>query len=854
MGQHDAAESSQQTPPEQHAAGSIPAPLTPLIGRGDELRGLLARLRAHDCRLVTLMGAGGVGKTRLALEAAAQLQAEGASPFAHGTYMVALAAHVPSEPIAAGLATMIARALGLALAGPDAAPLQLRNYLRAKSMLLLLDNFEHLLGAAGFVAGLLEAAPGLTVLVTSRERLRLRGEWVIDLDGLAVPPPDAALAPEDLERYDATRLFVARMQALVPEAAIDAATAQAIGRVCSLVAGLPLGVELAASWTRLVSCAEIARELERSLDFLAADAPDLPARQRSLRAVFDSSWRMLSAAEQQALRQLAVFRGSWTREAAAQVAGASLQLIGALVDKSLLRRAPAIAGPSSRYVLAEPVRPFAAERLAASGEAEATAARHASFYLGMLAQRRAELRGPEQPAALAALSAEVDEIRAAWRWAVASKDVERLAQAADGLFHLHDMRSWFAEGAEAFDAASKALAGGAAGPPRLTWARLLARQGWFVFHLGHPADARALLEQSLPVLRDAGDVPELAWALSYLGAVCTYLGDYAATEALCRESLTLGEDSGDPYAQVIALSVLCQNAYERGDYAAAAGWGERSLALEEHIGSPWSVAYSLTNLARVVAARGEHTRARGLFEKSLRIRRELGDLRGAALCLNRMGAAEAAEGHTAASARHYLESLALFRRIGNQWGIASALLSLGGLATAQGAEGPATRLLREALQLALATKTAPQAREAAGALAQLATRAGAGPWAAQIGQPPDQLPQPLLNRLLEWAGRTPETLDEALAAAQSLAEASASRPAPATSPAPRSARSYPAGLTPREVEVLQLVAEGLTDADVAERLVLSRRTVHAHLSSVYSKLAVGNRSAATRFAVEHGLV
>jgi predicted ATPase/DNA-binding NarL/FixJ family response regulator len=849
---------AESTASEDRSQATVPVALTPLIGRADELGLLVERLRAPDCRLVTISGAGGVGKTRLALEAAA-LVANPPSPFVHGTFFVSLAALTPGEPIDDALATTIASALELTLSGPDPAPLQLRNFLRAKAALIALDNFDHLLAASPFVAALLEAAPAVTILITSRERLRLRGEWVVDLDGLATPPPDAELSVASVGEYDALRLFVERMRALAPDVPLDKASVQAIGRICRLVDGLPLGVELAASWARFFSCAEIARELDLSLDFLSDDSPDLPERQRSLRAVFDSSWRMLTAPEQEALRRLAVFRGSFTREAAAAVAGASLPLLVSLLNKSLIRRPPS-GHAETRYTLAEPVRQFAASQLSAAGEADESYTRHAAFYLGLLATRSANLDGPAQPAALAELGAEVDQIRSAWRWAVARRDHTRLAAAADGFFDLCNMRSWFAEGAEAFGSASRALAPYADGAARDTWGKLLGREGWFAFLRGHPADARALLEQSLTVARSSATPADLAWTLSYLSAVCSYQGDYAAAETFGREGLAIAEGGRSAKGQVMALSVLCQNAYERGDFTGAARWGERSLALEQQLGSPWSMAFSLTNLGRVVAARGDHQRAHRLFAESLQIRRDLGDLRGAAICLNRMGASEAAQGRSGEAAERYRESLALFRQIGSQWGVAATLLHLGALAKERGATPAAIRLFREALQLALATKTGPQIREASVALTTLAAKAQA-PWAAaQARSSADPGPADL-DRMLGWAARTSLTLDQALAAAYAAAgdPAPAQQPAAAAAPAAarpaaRGSRNYPAGLTAREVEVLQLVAEGLTDQEVAERLVLSRRTVHAHLSSIYGKLSVANRSAATRFAVEHGLV
>lgn len=836
---------------------NLPAPVTVLVGREHERSMLVELLGNPACRLITISGPGGVGKTRLALEAATALTPEVAreTPFLHGVFMVQLAALALREPLDDALATTVASALGMNLSGPDPAPLQVRNYLREKSLLLILDNFEHLLAGAAFISRLLEDAPALTVLISSRERLHLRGEHVIELDGLARP---ADTAPEVAAGYGAVQLFLQSARSHAPEIMLTAETAPAIVRICQLVGGLPLGIELAANWTQFLSCAEIADEIAQSLDFLESQTSDLPERQRSMRAVFASSWNLLTPAEQQALRRLAVFQGSFTRETAAAIAEASLPLLASLVNKSLVRRVPQHNTASMRYSVPEPLRQYAVEQLVAAGEADAIQACHARHYLNLLAARTADLRGPRQPETLAQLSAEIDQLRAAWRYAVARRDCPALRQAADALFHLYDMRSWFAEGAEEFGAARQALAGQTPDEARLTWGKLLAREGWLVFHGGRPREAQTLFKQSMAVLRARDAAEDLVFTLNYLGAVCSYLGEYHTTETLCHESLALTEASGDVYGRVIALSVLSQSAYEYGDYEAAQSWGEQSLALEQQIGSPWSSAFSLTNVGKVLAALGEHDAARQLFEQSLQIRQAQGDVRGAAICLNRLGASAAAQGDNVRAAAHYSESLRLFREIGNQWGLAGTLLNLGRLALDCGAPAAAARLLHDALTLALDTSAVPQVAKIVSAFEQLVRRNGEGAWAEELvalaaieGDTLDRY-QVQVARLLAWselaAGEAALTRDQALAAVTTAA----TRPAPTVRTLPAKSVA-PAGLTARELEVLRLVAQGLTDAQVAERLVLSRRTVHAHLASIYGKLQVNTRSAATRFAVEQGL-
>ena len=851
---------------------NLPAPRTAFVGRQPEYAHLLDRLRDPTCRLITITGPGGAGKTRLALEAARALlpTAPGPTPFVHGVYLVPLAALSAQTPLEDALATTMATALGIALAGPEAPTAQVQAYLREKALLLVVDNAEHLLAGAPFLADLLEAAPRLTLLVTSRVRLRLRGEWVVELAGLPFPDAEHNSTEPELALYGAIQLFAQTAQSVDAAFTLTPAVLPAICRICQLVDGLPLAIELAASWTHVLSCDEIADEIAKNLDFLADALPDLPARQRSLRAVFEHSWNLLTPTEQTAFQQLAIFHASFTREAAGAIAAVPLAVLAALVDRSLLRRTASGDGHQGvRYEVSEVLRPYVRERLEAGGESSAVAARHAAYYLDLLAALKDAVRGRRQQEALAAISAEIAEIRAAWHWAVAQADLALLARGTEVLFHFYDMRSWFAEGAAAFAAASQVLATRQREvDAQVLRGKLLARQGWFTFHLGRQREAQALLEQSLTILRAAGAQDELVFTLNYLAAVCRYLGEYAATCRLCQESLAVAEAAGDAYGRAIACNILGQTAYDQGAYTEAQTWCRQSLAIDEQLGNRWSQAFSLTTLGKVAHALHAYTEARQLFEQSLQTRREMGDTRGMALCFIDLGTTAAALGTPTDAGASYAQSFALFQDIGNQWGMAEALIALGKLALSHARYAATTRLLQEALRLATQTQAVPQVVRIFAAFGQLLRHRGQAAWAselAQVGARGQDQPlawQAQAERLLSWSDRdgvgagpaAPDrdlTLDQAIAAAQApvAQEEVAPRAAGAAAPA-----RYPVGLTPREVEVLRLVAQGLTDAQVAEKLVLSPRTVTTHLTSIYGKLQVSSRSAATRFAVEQGLV
>lgn len=818
-------------------ARALPSPLTPLVGRAASLAQLLAMLHDPESRLVTLCGLGGTGKSRLALQAAHELAAD--ESFPDGVCFVAMEAVTPREPLVEVLATTMATALGLTVRGPELPGAQLIAYLAERRLLLVLDGIEHLIAAAPYLVTLLEGARGVTVLATSRERLNLRGEQVILVEGLGYPPgaPDEAASAAP---YPAVELFVELARAASPGFALTQTDLAAAAQICRLVDGLPLAIELAARWTPILSCAEIADEIAQSLDFLSDDTRQAGEQRQSLRAVFAHSWSLLTQAEQQALRRLAIFRGPFGRGAAAPVAGATLPMLAALVNKSLVRRRSAELGAAARYELPGPLRQYAAEQLEAAGELVDTADRHARHFLGLLAGSLPDLRGPAQHETLAALSGEIDQLRTAWHHAVERADHEALATAAPAFFHVYDMLSWFQEGARAFAAAAEALA------PRRdqaavagAYAAILARQGWFTFHLGRQHEARAILELSLAIQEAGGLAAEQGFGLNYLAVVCAYLGDQQAALAYGQRGLDLARSRDDAYNLAVISNILGQIAYDSGDYRAARAYSEQSLAIERRTGNSWSMSFSLTNLGKVAYAQGDFAAAQHLFAQSLELRIAMGDLRGAAISHHRLGDSATGLRDETAALHHYRQSLELFRSIGNRWGQAAVLISQGRQALAQRRQADAVPLLQEALGLALAIGAAPQVATVAALCAPLVQPHDQG-WAERLAalaahEPlaPSEVEQ-LTTRLLTWH-YTPA------AEARQTPQQAGGR------------ASYPGGLTAREVEVLRLVARGLTDAQVADELVLSKRTVSTHLTSIYSKLGINSRSAATRFALEQGL-
>ncbi|HEU5098957.1 MAG TPA: helix-turn-helix domain-containing protein, partial [Roseiflexaceae bacterium] len=486
----------------QRSRVSLPTPSTALVGRAAELAELARLLSDPDCRLVTVSGPGGMGKTRLAIEATARQSAA----FQDGVAFVALAPLAGPDVIAPA----IADALGFNFYGPTNPGAQLIDFLREKALLLLLDNFEHLLDGAPFLVELLQRAPRIKLIVTSRERLNLQGEWVMELQGLPLPRSlDGAKGGDQLAGFDdsaAVALFLQTARRSFAGFTLAPADRAAIARICRLVEGMPLGIELAAAWVRVLPLNEIADEIARTLDFLAASARDVPARHRSLRAVFEHSWNLLTDDERIVMRRLSVFRGGFSRAAAESVCAelrfeneelkapaqrpalnsqfSILNLLSSLVDKSLLRRSGA-----GRYDMHELVRQYAATHLEVSAvEYSATRDRHAAFYLDLMDRRENDLKRARQKAVLDETAVEIDNLRLAWDWAATHARLADLRRAVRSVSWFYELRSWFQEG-ETMLARAAALLGGddLAEIDReraLLIGQLMTFEGWFRFRQG----------------------------------------------------------------------------------------------------------------------------------------------------------------------------------------------------------------------------------------------------------------------------------------------------------------------------------------------------------------------------------
>lgn len=599
---------STPSPPAMPVLGprhNLPRQPTLFVGREPEIQELVGLLGEPDCRLLTLVGPGGIGKTRLAVEAARRKVED----YEHGVRFVALA------PVSAPefLATAIADGLGLAFYDQHDPETLLVNYLREKRMLLVLDNFEHLVEGASFVSELLAQAPLLTILVTSREALNLWEEWTRPVRGMRYPDD---LRETDLEPYSAVKLFLARARRVQSDLAWQAALPDII-RICQLVDGMPLGIELAATWLRVLTVPEIVHEIEQSFDFLATNMRNIAERHRSIRAVFDYSWQLLDEREQQVFRRLAIFQGGFDRPAAAAVAGAPLLALTNLVDKSLLYEgdthytdAPPDEG---RYTIHELLKQYAQEKLHADEAEQARMAeRHAVYYAQLLWRMEPRLRSGQQREALEAISQDLDNIRQAWRWAVAHvhrRPAARqcLLDGADSLYIFYETRGLVAEGLESFDRAVVVLQASEEADP-LVMGKMLVRLGVFFFRYQQRPHGAVLLEQGVALLRGvaAGLDPagadwlalqrDIALGLTYLSFVVSQLQTQAAGRAMLQQALDICRQIGDRWGEARATNaqaILTPNFWEqRALYEAA-------LAICREIGDQILAARILLNLSAV---------------------------------------------------------------------------------------------------------------------------------------------------------------------------------------------------------------------------------------------------------------
>jgi predicted ATPase/DNA-binding SARP family transcriptional activator len=720
---------------------NLPTQATALIGRGRELAELGALLRRPEVRLVTLTGPGGIGKTRLAIALAEQLLA--ANRFPDGVFFVSLAPMEAVDSIVSALAEALEFPLDTGEQPARSPRQQVFDYLREKRLLVILDNIEHLLSgaeapasdAADLIAALLGNAPGVVILATSRERLTLRAEQVYLLGGLDLPSTGA---PTDSSAVD---LFMQRARRLRPEFAPVRDQLDVVVRICRMVEGMPLAIELAAGWVDTLALPDIAAEIERGLDLLATELRDVPMRHHSMRAVFEASWRRLGAAEQVVFARLAVFRGGGTRHAVQAVTQATLPQLHALVRASLVHYDVA----HERYTVHELLRQYAAEQLAADPtEEHATRDRHAAYFCWLLRDLQGDLQGARQLEALATIEADGENMRAAWEWVARQCNAALIDQAIDSLGYFYQWHGRAGEGAMAYRLAAAALANISGRDERRVRAHLLAWQAAYAQLLGERAMADTLLAQSQELLNDPdlvgsgvhaarafvllqagrlaaehdppaarqvyeesqalfqtlGDHWGEAAVLFELGAVTLELiGDYDLAQRYLRDSLVLRRTLGDRMGIVETLTQLSMNARYRGEVAESERLARESYEISTTLANRRAIAIAGSNLGIALSWTGNYAEAQRLLQETVAIYMDLGDRAGLANAYYRLGVSEAWSGRLVDARATYERGLSISRAIGATLDAGGCLNGLAAIALAEGAYSEAQRLIAEAIAI-----------------------------------------------------------------------------------------------------------------------------------------------------------
>jgi predicted ATPase len=657
------------------------------VGRESELKHVRELLGDPACRLLSILGPGGVGKTRLALQAARLVAAQEDNSFSGGVFYLPLAA-VGAD----GFLPALAGALNLSVNDRQDLGQQILSYLSRKTTLLVLDNFEHLVKEAGWLVKLLESAAGVKVLVTTREPLNLYEEWRFALKGLELPE-----RPSDrpVEEFDAVRLFIQRARRVHLGFRIEEER-EAVVRICRLIESLPLGIELAAVQVRTLSCVQIATEIQRNLDALIADQPNVPQRHHSLRAVFEHSWKLLSDEEQHSLAQLSIFQGGFRPEAAEAIAGASLRTLSSLLDKSFLQRSA-----DGRYDLHAITRQYAAEKLdalQAESRPVTVADKHTYYFTVLLDQLAPAGTSISSPDLVRQVNEELNNIRAAWDRAVTQRTVDALEHALNGLALYYDSQGWFEIGESDLHRAAESLAGRPA--EALVWARLTVREAHLGFRRGALERARRLAAQALPVFERLGESQEIARALLVEGSAARDLGHVDAAAVALQRSLDIAQAANDRLAAARALTGLGVTAFNRGELVQAQAYFDRSLVLLQEAGNRDEICVALGNLGMVNVPLGNAEAAERYLRQGLDLARQLNRRLTVVVTLQNLGVLLTHRQDYPAAESHLLESLTLCQEIGSQSHLVRILNDLGYLYTRRGDDQTAQRYYHECLQLA----------------------------------------------------------------------------------------------------------------------------------------------------------
>ena len=679
---------------------NLPGQFQRLVGRQTEQFEINRMLANPDCRMLTLVGIGGIGKTSLARQTAQQ-QLEN---FLHGVFWVSLASlNQPSQILPA-----IFDAFSVSLSSDPEA--QLLDYLREKSILLIFDNFEHLFSQDCDTSGealrllntLLNETRHVKLLITSRERLCLQAEWVYPVEGLPFPADIASEDADTWSQYAAVQLFMHRARQVAPGFLAQTNEHFQIARICKLVNGIPLGIELAAGWVSQLTCQAIAESINCNLDFLVTSQRDRPSRHQSLRAIFEHSWKLLSADERAVARKISVFQTAFSRVAAREMAQATPHWLAALVNKSFLRL-----NVDGEYSLHSLLKGFLAQELATDpDEQQRTRRSHALYYARFLKEREYALTVQYQAAALDEVGSKIGDVHAAWDWAITQKDVEILSGSLEGICIYYWARNQFSEGQANCQSALQAIESLAESPEKqLLLARLQARIADFIYWLGDLETADQWLQESIVRLQKLDAPQELVYALELSSRVALWQGEYEKAEKAAAAVIDLTRRSGPAHTLAQALNILANIVCESNcDFETANALYMESLTLYRKLENPFGIAKVLINQGALYHDQGNLIQAQQRYRESLKLYREINYVYGISVCLNNLAIVARTLGEFEQAKDLIEESLTLKRETGNRVAILHSLLEIGALNTTLGNYAQARSHYCEAMRMAQAVQ------------------------------------------------------------------------------------------------------------------------------------------------------
>lgn len=691
--------STTETIPEtKQYLNNLPISPTPLIGREHEIAMIGRQLLDPTCRLLTLTGPGGVGKTRLAIEAGHKLK----SNFPDGVFFISMASISSVESIIPA----IADPLDLSFSGPAEPIVQVSNFLRRKEILLVIDNMEHLLDAGTVLGEILQKTQHVKMLITSREHLHLQWEWLFEVQGLPIPEK----TDSNIQNNSAILLFIQRARQTSQDFSLESDDEAALVQICNLVGGLPLAIELAASWVRILSCREIALELERSFDLLETRKIDVPPRHRSIKTVFDHSWTMLTDEERSLMTRLSVFQGGFSREAAIAITGTSLSMLSILVDKSLLRHSK----KPDRYELHELIRQYTLAELQSNPAEQAQASeKYAIYYTNWVATLEGSFKSVQQPQTSQQIRAETSHWHSSWYWAVGNRRLDLLRIMIPCLSWYFEVHGYYAEALSAFKATVDefrlhgAPASLRSSAERSAFAFLVDSLGWFEFRTGNVERGTALLAESLEIANEANDPEVLYYIYGNWGYLALLAGNVSEASRLTTQSLIYGEALGSPWHIAIPSSVLGIVAYQQEKMTEAYQQLTESLKIWRSVGDPRGLVFCMLYLGMTTFALEDISTTRSILTESNQIAEANMDRWAHAFGLDMLGMVSLSQGQNEEALAYFKQSLALSNEIGDQMFGTQTIIHMGQAHAALGFNEEAKRLFLEAHANACQAKWMP---------------------------------------------------------------------------------------------------------------------------------------------------